>query len=88
MPTLDEVLDCLNHKRIRATYEAVGEVIGRNHRRLGDLLGAHSWRTSWVVLKRDGQPSGFSPEDKHPDLMNSPHVISTGAELLEECRDA
>ena len=89
MPTVDEILDCLNRMRVRATYQAVGDVIGVFQRNVARWLGEHSQRASWVVAKKTGLPTNYSDNDRHPDLMNSPRVISTEQELrelLEECQ--
>ena len=89
MPTVDEILDCLNRKRVRATYQAVGDVIGVFQRNVARCLGEHSQRASWVVAKKTGLPTNYSDNDRHPDLMKSPRVISTGQELREllaECQ--
>ena len=51
--TLDQILDCLERKRIRATYGAVGAVIGRPARGVGAALGKRRQRASWVVNARE-----------------------------------
>ena len=77
---IKEVLDCLNNYRLRATYQAVGEVIGTHWRNVGPhYLKKASPRTSWVVNKATGRPSddvyGHQPLIVHPVLERSDHVI-------------
>ena len=84
---IGEVLDCLNHYRLRATYKAVGKVVGCHWRQVGDLLGAPHPLTSWVVRKDTGLPSPevFGDDEpllRHPDLERSDHVIERHEELL------
>ena len=38
-------------------------------------------RHSWVVNMRNGQPTGYSPEQIHPDLSTHADVLSTKEEL-------
>ncbi len=38
-------------------------------------------RTSWVVSKSTGLPTGTKPEDYPPDLLQTPHVIDTTEDL-------
>ena len=88
--TVDEVLECLNRYRLRATYQAVGVLIGRHWRQVGPELGDAEPRTSWVVLKTDPgrglpSPEGF-PDDqpwlRHQDLRLRDHIIEDPEELL------
>ena len=83
MTTAHQVLNCLNHEKIRATYGAVGKVIGLPAQSVWRKLGPHSLRASWVVNKRNGEPIDYSPDDKHPDLHRTDHVITTGQELAQ-----
>jgi len=82
-----EVLECLNHYRVRATYQAVGEVIGCHWRQVGSQhLKKASRLTSWVVNKATRQPSDPEYTDEpllvHPDLERINHVIEEPKELL------
>ena len=84
MWTADQILDCLNRERVRATYKAVGEVLGLPARSVGQALGSRSKRASWVVAnKKNGEPTGYSPDLKHPDLHRTPRIVTTGPELLQ-----
>ena len=86
--TVDQILECLERKRIRATYGAVGAVIGRPARSVGAALGSRTQRASWVVRARDGEPTGYDPHRKHPDLYRTRHIIKTGDELRHRCAES
>ncbi len=66
---VEEILVCLNRERVRCTYEAVAGVIGGVARGVGRLLGEPRPEVSWVVLKCDGRPSGYTDSQMHPELM-------------------
>ena len=72
---VEEILCYLNAKRIRATYGAVGCVIGVPPQSVGRYLGEIRQEASWVVRKKDGQPTGYSARQKHPLLRCCQHVI-------------
>ena len=83
--TLDQILDCLNRKRVRATYGAVGAVIGRPARGVGSAIGDRTRRASWVVNARTGRPTGYAHSQVDPNLYRTSHVIKTGDELRQLC---
>ena len=78
-----EILCCLNTDGIRATYGAVGKVIGVIPRGVGKYLGDRRAEASWVVRKKDGHPTGYNRDDKHEKLYSNTRIIQTGAELDE-----
>ena len=82
LPGMDiqTILDCLNSVAVRATYGAVGEVLGVRPQVLPRLLGARRPEASWVVNGTTGEPTGYAPEEVDPRLPGT-HVIRTGAEL-------
>ena len=84
--TTEEVLECLNHYRLRVTYEAAGSVLGCGARNVGRLLMESRPLSSWIVLKGTGLPSAPEYDDepllRHPDLERNDHVIETPDELL------
>lgn len=84
--TVEEVLECLNRYRLRATYEAAGSVIGCGARNVGRLLVEARPLSSWIVLKDTGLPSPPEYDDqpllRHPDLLYRDHVIVSPEELL------
>ena len=83
--TIERILDCLNRERIRATYRAVGDVIGIPAIGVGAALGKRSQRASWVVNARTRKPTGYNDQQKHPDLRRTSRIITTGDELRDFC---
>ena len=88
---IEAVLACLNHYQLRATYQAVGKVIGCHWRQVGDQLDHARPESSWVVRKsqRHGRglpsPDTFpadQPQLLHPHLERVDHIIETPEELL------
>ena len=78
----DLILDYLNRARVRCTYEAFTGVLGVPTRSCGRYLGDHRPYASWVVAKRDGNPTGYAEHNKHPELYHTSHVIKADDELL------
>ncbi len=79
--TLEHVLMFLGRNRLRATYEAVGQVIGVPTIGVGGELGERRRDASWVVSATSGLPTGYADDDLHPDLLQSDEIIRTGEEL-------
>ena len=73
--------------RIRATYGAVGAVIGIPARSVGAVLGHRRRLASWVVNAHTGKPSGYTPDQKHSGLERTSHIIRTGDELRRLCAE-
>lgn len=82
-PTVDQILDCLNRERIRATYGAVGEILGRPAQSVGGMLGSRTTRASWVVNAKTGEPTGYGADERHPELHRTEQIIRTGEELSQ-----
>jgi len=80
--TIDTIVDQLDHFRQRATYGAVAAIVNRSPRNLMDKR-TRSQRDSWVVSRKDGMPTGYPPEQVHPEIKSRESVLSTGGEL--EC---
>ncbi len=78
---VEEILRYLNAKRVRATYSAVGGVIGVPAQSVGQYLGKPRPEASWVVRKKDGKPTGYASGEKHADLFHTPCIIHTGDAL-------
>lgn len=77
---MDEILDTLDQARQRATYGAVAAIVGSSPRTL--MAGRErDRRHSWVVSRKSGQPTGYEPDQMHPELMRSERVIETREEL-------
>ena len=86
---LGDILDYLNKARVRCTYGAVGEVLDRPARLVNRrLLGRPRPRTSWIVRRRDGEPTGHRHQEKHRELYRVDYIIQDGKQLLECMRTA
>jgi hypothetical protein len=79
--TLPEVLEFLNAEGVRATYGAVGELLGVMPRAMGAQLGPHTRERSWIVSAGTGLPTDYSQDDIHPSLLRSDEIISSGIAL-------
>lgn len=81
MWTLDAILDCLSQYRQRATYGAVGGVLGvpaafvMNGR-------PRDPRHSWVINQETGDPTGFNPAECDPSLYAQDTILMSDAALL------
>ncbi len=80
--SIQKVLECLNREKVRCTYGAVADVIGGISLGVSRQLGPKRLWASWVVSKRTGDPTGYTEDQKHPDLYRKKHVITTGEELV------
>ena len=80
---LEKILDCLNSTCCRATYKAVGDVIGVHHRNVRLELRDRCPRNSWVVNKRTGQPSGYTASQIDPRFDRKSRLLTTGRELRQ-----
>ena len=78
--TLDTILDYLNAVPVRATYGAVGDVLGVRPQVVPRLLGARRPEASWIVNGTTGEPTGYTPDQVDPRLAGT-HVIRSGDEL-------
>jgi hypothetical protein len=77
---LDGILACLERHRQRATFGAVAGLLGREPLTLFDGY-PRTARTSWVVSKSTGEPTGQDASALHPDLFKNPHIITSSGEL-------
>ncbi len=77
---IETILEYLNAVPVRATYGAVGDVLGIRPQAVPRLLGAHRPETSWIVNGSTGEPTGYAPDEVDPRLPGT-HVIRTGDEL-------
>ena len=85
-PTLDSILDLLNQHQRRVTYGAVARVLNKQPTFLMAGRGRDR-RHSWVVNSRTGLPTGYEPDQMHPELMANPDVIQTSEALQEWLRE-
>ncbi len=79
--SLDEILEFLNHERVRATYAAVAEVLGVIPRSMGARLGTRRPEASWIVNAFNGLPTDYGEDEWHPDLLSQAEIISSGRVL-------
>jgi hypothetical protein len=78
--TMDQILDALDRGHQRATYSAVAALLGKPPRTL--MQGRErDQRHSWVVSRKTGEPTGYTPELLHPDLRERSEVFDTKEEL-------
>jgi hypothetical protein len=84
--TLDSILDQLNAYHQRATYGAVAGVVDSSPRSL--MTGRdRDPRSSWVVSRESGQPTGYADDQKNPALTERERVLSSPEELKVWLRD-
>jgi len=76
---LERITKLLQFKRQRATYDAVGELLGIPAQNVGKELGDKNPQHSWVVNGDTGQPVGYTESEKDDNLPPSP--IRTAEEL-------
>lgn len=79
-PSLDQILDFLENHQIRATYGAVGGVIGVPAQSMGKALGRRCPRASWIVRTDTGRATGYPKQDQTSD------IIRTSDELIRRMR--
>lgn len=78
--TLDGVLAALDRRHQRATYAAVGGVVGLPAQSV--MQGRQKAAiNSWVVSKKRHLPTGYAAGDCHPKLTSIPYVIEAADEL-------
>ena len=77
---LDGALETLELQRQRATYDAVAGVVGSTPQNV--MKGRpRTPQNSWVVNKDTLMPTGYSTEEKHPELEARGEVIKTADKL-------
>lgn len=85
--TMDQILDALDRSHQRATYGAVAAVLDRAPRTL--MQGRdRDQRHSWVVSRRNGEPTGYEPAQLHPALRERPLVLDNKEELARWLQSA
>ena len=75
------ILQVLAERKLRATYETVGGVIGVPAWSVSGYLGKRRPEASWVVNKETGMPTGYTEREMHRDLSSNGTVLATMAEL-------
>lgn len=77
---LRDIVCALSRHTQRATYAAVGGLVGRLARSV--MSGqAKSPDNSWVVSVKTGLPTGYEADEVHPKLQFIDEVISTPEDL-------
>jgi hypothetical protein len=77
---LESILDQLNEFHQRATYGAVAGVVNSSPRSL--MTGRdRDQRSSWIVRRETGLPSGYSDEQKHAALTERERIIGSPEDL-------
>jgi hypothetical protein len=82
---LRAIIERLERHRQAVTYGALAGVVGISHRRVMSAE-TKSYRNSWVVNKQTRRPTGYGPEDMHPELLfgiAENGVITSATELAE-----
>ena len=79
--SIDSIIDQLDRYRQRATYGAVAAVLNRPPRNLMSG-GARSQRESWIVSRNDGMPTGYQPDQVHPEIKSRDQILKSGPELV------
>ena len=78
--TMDQILDALHSGHQRATYGAVASLLGKSPRTL--MQGRdRDQRHSWVVSRKNGEPTGYAADQVHPDLRENAEVFERKEEL-------
>lgn len=83
--TMDQILDALERSHQRATYGAVAALLGKAPRTL--MQGRdRDPRHSWVVSRKNGEPTGYEPAQLHPSLRERHEVIESKEDLMRWLR--
>jgi hypothetical protein len=78
--TLDQILDLLQRHHQRATYGAVGGLLGKVPRAV--MQGCRrDWRHSWVVNKETGLPTEYPAGKIHPAIGERREILESEADL-------
>jgi len=78
---LSSVLDRLHKYGQKATYSAVGGIVGSPARSV--MHGQpKSHRNTWVVAKKDRQPTGYTSAERDPRLQPAANPLASPEELL------
>lgn len=80
--TIEDILECLNFCRVRASYSAVAEVIGVHQLNVGKLLPHRCAYYSWIVYSEGGKPADYADWQHHPELFNRNMIIRDSRVLL------
>lgn len=84
--TIDSILDSLEQYHQRATYGAVAALVNSSPRSLMSGRDRNA-RSSWIVSRRDGQPTGYSADQMDPSLAEREKILSTPEDLRKWLAD-
>ena len=76
------VVDYLNEVKTRCTYNAAAKALGITPQELKKLLGERKPENSWFVSSRTGDPTGYTGEEKHPELHRTKRIIKSAEVLI------
>ena len=85
-PDLVKFVEFLQRNKLRATYRAIAEAADVPPRSIGQLLGMRCPLASWVVSATTGEPTGYSENEKHPDLRLNSEIIKSGGDLIRRMK--
>lgn len=78
--SIDSIVDQLDRFRQRATYGAVAGVLKLSPRNL--MSGrSRSQRDSWIVSRDAGMPTGYEPDQVHPEIKSREQILRSPEEL-------
>jgi len=78
--TIDSILEQLDRFHQRATYGAVAGVVDSSPRSL--MAGrARDPKSSWIVSRKDGLPTGYETDQTHPDIQARDQILGNPESL-------
>lgn len=84
--TIDSILEQLDAFHQRATYGSVAALVNSSPRSL--MSGRErDARSSWIVSRNTGQPTGYADDQKHPNLVEREQILGTPDELRRWLED-
>ena len=82
---LSKIISALSRNRQRASYGAVGRIVGLPAQSV--MSGrSKTAESSWVVSARTKKPTGYVPHQVDANLEENPLVITNGEDLAEWLR--
>lgn len=75
------ITEYLNTVKTRCTYNAAAEAIGITPLAFKKCLDGNKPENSWYVSASSGNPTGYSDDEKHPELYRTKRIIKS-AEVL------
>ena len=75
------VIEYINEVKTRCTYNAAAKALGITTTTLKKLLGERRPEISWFVGLETGEPTGYTTDQKHPELYRTKRIIKS-AEVL------